>query len=236
MADTFFYEPTLDEHAILFELNEGTAHHCAQVLRMKEGEAIEITNGRGLLCTASIETISKKNCTVKILQRQFYPPAEKKVTVAISLLKNTDRFEWFLEKATELGIHEIVPLICNRTIRQNFRKDRMENITVAAMLQSRQTWLPHLHDAVTVEDWIRSSSNTTKLIAYCGPAQKKEMAAISLSPDTEILIGPEGDFSPVEILLAAENSYVPVSLGDTRLRTETAGVVASALLMNKIKS
>ena len=181
-------------------------------------------------------SITKKSCTVKIVQQQFYPAAEKKITVAISLLKNTDRFEWFLEKATELGIHVIVPLLCSRTIRQNFRKERMMNIVVAAMLQSRQLWLPHLHDVITIQDWIKLSPNKTKLISYCGPAYKKEINAITFTPDTEIIIGPEGDFSPVEILLAAEHGYIPVSLGDTRLRTETAGVVASALIINKIKT
>lgn len=235
MADTFFYEPLLLQNEKTFTLSENTAKHCIQVLRMKAGDIMELTNGKGLLCKASIENIDRKNCLVKIIEEQIHPPSSHKISIAISILKNADRFEWFAEKATEMGVNEIIPLICNRTIRHNFRKERMQNIIISAMLQSQQLWLPQLHDAVSFEKYISSSPNKTKLIAHCGQAEKKRPDEIIFSSSAEIIIGPEGDFTSNEIIFATENNYIPVSLGHTRLRTETAGVVAAALLTNKIR-
>ena len=236
MADTFFYEPLLQQNENILSLSENTSKHCTQVLRMKVGDVLELTNGKGLLCKASIQNIDKKNCVVKIVEEEIHPPHLHKISIAISILKNADRFEWFVEKATEMGITEIIPLICNRTLKQNFRIDRMQNIVVSAMLQSKQVWLLQLQEVRLFEKHISSSSpNKIKLIAYCGIAEKKDFNAINFSSSAEILIGPEGDFSANEIMLAKENNYIPISLGNTRLRTETAGVVAAAVLTNKIR-
>jgi len=179
----------------------------------------------------SILAADKKYTEVKIEETAFHTPVERKVCVAISLLKNTSRFEWFLEKSTEIGISEIIPLICHRTERQHFRHDRMNNILIAAMLQSQQAWLPMLHEPKKFSE-ILASSHQQKFIAHCEQQQKQAIKDGALTNDILFLIGPEGDFTPEEIGMALQHSFQPVSLGNTRLRTETAGVVASTLLMN----
>ena len=161
--------------------------------------------------------------------------ATRKVSIAISLIKNTSRFEWFLEKATEIGVAEIVPLICNRTERQHFRYDRMKGILVSAMLQSQQCWLPVLHEPVLFEKHIEQSSKDEsgfRMIAHCLETKKQSITQTEIAQHTklQLLIGPEGDFTENEIQLALSNQFAAVSLGETRLRTETAGVVAAALL------
>ena len=157
----------------------------------------------------------------------------KKISIAISLLKTAARFEWFLEKATEIGVCEIQPLISARTEHTRFRHDRMNAIVIAAMLQSQQVWLPILQEPVEFTKYIPRSNYAQKLIAHCEEEQKQLIKNLPVSSDTQILIGPEGDFTPEEIELALANQYLPVTLGDTRLRAETAGVVAATLLINR---
>ena len=213
-------------------LPEDTSKHCIQVLRMKAGELLRLTDGKGNLFTTRISQADKKNCIVTVEEKIYVPPATKKVSIAISLLKNANRFEWFLEKATEMGISEIIPVICKRTERQHFWFERMHNILVSAMLQSQQAWLPLLHEPQAVEKIISTSAYVQKLIAHCEEADKKPINDIAEGNDIQILVGPEGDFTTTEIDLAAQHGFKQVSLGDTRLRTETAGIVAAALLMN----
>lgn len=231
MALPYFYEHDLLPGTTVFTLSEGTSKHCVQVLRMKEGELLNLTNGKGNLFTATILSPDKKRTEVKIEATKFTSKALRKVSIGISLLKNNSRFEWFLEKATEIGVAEIIPLISERTERQHFRHDRMNNILIAAMLQSQQTWLPLLHEPQKFES-ITLTSSPQKFIAHCEEQQKQELKDFRLADDVMILIGPEGDFSPSEIASALGSNFNPVSLGNTRLRTETAGVVAATLLMN----
>jgi len=203
---------------------------------MKEGEKLNLTDGKGSLIEAEITDANKKHCSVKVTNSQLTTHNSPKITIAISLLKNTNRFEWFLEKVTEIGISEIIPLICDRTEKQKFRHERMKGICVSAMLQSQQTWLPVLHEPVRFEDLIiRQFDNCQRLIAHCLEEGKQNLnhRLISKSSNQLIAIGPEGDFSKDEIRLALENNFIPVSLGDTRLRTETAGIVASVLLVSQ---
>jgi len=228
----FFFEEDLSPQTSNIILNEETSKHCVQVLRMKEGEQLQLTDGKGNLFTSTIINADKKNCEVKIQQTKCEKHGNKNISIAISLLKNPSRFEWFLEKATEIGITEIIPLLCKHTERAHFRFDRMKNILVAAMLQSRQVWLPVLHEPVSFQKLIDSSADRQKFIAYCGEGEKKIVKDISLQKNIQILIGPEGDFDKEEINLALQNNYLPVSLGETRLRTETAGIVAATLLVN----
>lgn len=213
-------------------LNEETSKHCIQVLRMKTGEALHLSDGKGGLHKAIITTEHKRNCEVNILESTFQEHKGRKVSVAISLLKNTNRLEWFLEKATEMGITEIIPLLCQRTEKQQFRFDRMNQILISAMLQSQQTWLPILHQPTKIETVINQSNYSQKLVAHCEETNKQSIPELSIADDVQILIGPEGDFTTTEIDLALQNGYLPISLGETRLRTETAGVVAAALLVN----
>jgi 16S rRNA (uracil1498-N3)-methyltransferase len=233
MSLPFFYEPQLPVTGAHFTLSEETSRHCTQVLRMKEGEVLQLTDGRGNSCTASIISEDKKKTVVMIQEQSRVPAPEKQTSIAIALLKNNSRFEWFLEKATEIGVTEIQPLITQRTEHTRFRYDRMQGILIAAMLQSQQTWLPVLHEPVEFTDCVTRSTWQLKLVAHCEEDRKELIKELPHSLHTQILIGPEGDFTPEEIRLALDHQFLPVSLGDTRLRAETAGIVASALLVNR---
>jgi 16S rRNA (uracil1498-N3)-methyltransferase len=213
-----------------FTLSEETSKHIIQVLRMKVGEQLQLTNGKGKIVTAEIIAEHKKNTGVKVISTSHIALPTSHITIAISLIKNNSRFEWFLEKATEIGVSEIIPLICERTEKQNFRYDRMKNILISAMLQSQQTWLPTLHEAVKFSEVVKRISQQNKFIAHCIDGEKKQLSNHSIHQSSIILIGPEGDFTKDEIELAMQNNFVPVSLGDTRLRTETAGIVATVIL------
>ena len=227
-------------------MDEDNSKHIVQVLRMKKGERLNLTDGKGNLLTAEIIDDHKKHCRVEIIDSRFTSPSaaegllkarhdSRRITIAISLLKNSNRFEWFLEKATEIGIHEIIPLICKRTEKQKFREDRMQNILISAMLQSQQCWLPVLHRPIEYELIFRQEEiihTSQKFIAHCIEEEKRNLADLvneTLSSQI-ILIGPEGDFTNEEVQLAMHNHFDAVSLGDTRLRAETAGIVAATIL------
>ena len=229
----FFFEENIpDERS--FILSEETSKHIVQVLRMHENENFLITNGKGQVLTARLIKANKKNAGVQIINKSVNQRLNPKVSIAISLLKNTNRFEWFSEKATEIGISEIIPIICDRTEKQHFRYDRMKNIIVSAMLQSQQAWLPVLCKPMKFEEIVKSALQKNKYIAHCIDDKKNNLSDEIVSKgDQLILIGPEGDFTKDEITTALKNSYTPVSLGGTRLRTETAGIVAAVLLLNK---
>lgn len=231
MAFPFFYQPNIIAAPSLL-LSEETSKHCVQVLRMKQGEHLQLTDGKGNAYVASISKSDRRQCEVSIEASSFLPQPTRQISIGISLLKNATRFEWFLEKATEMGVTEIIPLLCSRTERQHFRFDRMQSIVIAAMLQSQQVWLPMLHQPTNIQTTLQSSTEKQKLIAHCETAVKPTIATLSISNTVQILIGPEGDFTIPEIDIAVQNNYQPVSLGNTRLRTETAGVVAAALLVN----
>jgi len=224
----YFFEPSIDVSNTHFELSEVTSKHCIQVLRMRGGESLHLTDGIGNLYTASIVEPDKKKTVVKIDSVVHTPAPTKNVCIAIGLLKNTGRFEWFLEKATEMGVTKIVPLICERSERSNLKGERMMGVLVAALIQSKQTWLPVLSEPITVAHFIDKHPTSQKLIAHCEEGNKTELKDIVHSNDTSILIGPEGDFTADEIEAALSANYIPVSLGSTRLRTETAGMVAAA--------
>jgi 16S rRNA (uracil1498-N3)-methyltransferase len=232
----YFYIPFIDKDLPEIDLDEDSSRHIVQVLRMKPGEQIRLTDGKGNLLVAAILEAHKKKCRVNIQERVWRTPPEKKISIAISLLKNANRFEWFLEKATEIGVKEIIPLLCERTEKQHFRQDRMQHILVSAMLQSQQAWLPELRTPTPFPQTAAGSAATytKKLIAYCEEDQRIPVLEAMRSPDAPgsclILIGPEGDFSQKEIALAREQGFMPVSLGSTRLRSETAGMVAATLL------
>ena len=232
MALPYFYQPQIPAGSLSLELNEETSRHCIQVLRMQPGEKLQLTDGNGTLYTAIISKADKRNAVVQIIASAITPAPEKKVSIAISLLKNSSRFEWFLEKATELGVTEIIPLICRRTEKQQARSQRLQTILIAAMLQSQQTYLPKLQEAVAFTAVVGSSNYQQKLMAHCEPADKALLGSLLIENDVQLLIGPEGDFTQEEIALALQHKYLPVSLGTNRLRTETAGIAAAVLLTN----
>lgn len=233
MALPFFYIESFDASQQLITLNEETSKHVVQVLRMQAGEQLNLTDGKGSLLTAAISDAHKKHCVVQIQTASHKPLAARKTIIAVSLVKNASRFEWFLEKATELGVTEIIPLLCERTERQHFRYDRMKGIVVSAMLQSQQTWLPVLHEPIKFKNLkMMQFENALKLIAHCEETQKNSFSNFQIDQFSNciILIGPEGDFTNTEINQALEAEYKPVMLGETRLRTETAAVAAATLL------
>jgi 16S rRNA (uracil1498-N3)-methyltransferase len=230
MSLPLFFVETIDPSVSSIVLNEDTSRHVVQVLRKACGESIQLTDGKGTLISASIIDAHKKKCIVQINKVDKTEASQKNITIAISLVKNTARFEWFLEKATEIGVTSIIPLICERTEKQHFRYDRMKGILISAMLQSKQTWLPELKEPMSYKEAVKNCAIRTKYIAHCeNTSEKKRLQVDPIHNSAIILIGPEGDFSDEEISLALSNGFLPVSLGDTRLRTETAGVVAAVL-------
>ncbi len=233
MSLPFFYITKYDPSQKEIVLDEDTSRHVVQVLRMKKGEELNLTDGKGDLINCEIIDDHKKHCLVGIKGTRHKVQGTRKVCVAISLLKNTNRFEWFLEKATEIGVSSIIPLICERTEKEKFRLDRLNGICISAMLQSQQCWLPELKEPVRFDNLpMIQFDNVIKLIAHCEDSDKKSLINYQSDKFSNCLIaiGPEGDFTGSEIELAIQHGFIPVSLGETRLRTETAGVVAAALL------
>ncbi len=235
MALPFFYTRDYDPAASTITLDEENSRHIIQVLRMKRGGELKLTDGKGNLLTVAIADDHKRKCAVQVKDKTFMAAPARKIFIAISLLKNANRFEWFLEKATEIGVSEIIPLICRRTEKEKFRHDRMEAILISAMLQSQQCWLPVLHEPIGFELLLRQEeivNASQKFIAHCIEHEKRSLADMVNDNLTSqvILIGPEGDFTTEEIEFARQNNFDAVSLGDTRLRTETAGVVAATIL------
>lgn len=213
-------------------MNEETSKHVSQVLRMQRGDQLQLTDGKGMLQTAAIIEPHKKHTSVKILESEVFPEPKPKIVIGISPLKMISRFEWFLEKATELGVTEIIPLKCERTERQQFRHERMQHILVAGMIQSRQVWLPQFVEIQKFEHVVTKNQYLNKFIAHCADKPKSSFADSLKSAvgDRIVLIGPEGDFSAKEIEIAESNNFISVSLGNTRLRTETAGMTACVLM------
>jgi 16S rRNA (uracil1498-N3)-methyltransferase len=231
MSIPFFYFPRQLPDRGSVVLNEESSKHIVQVLRMKTGEQVKLANGLGQICTAEITLEHKKNTEVNIIASERQEKPLIKSTIGISLVKNTSRFEWFLEKATELGITSIIPLLCTRTEKQHFRHDRMKNILVSAMLQSQQAWMPELSEPLPFVQVINEATQELKMIAHCLEEKKSSLREqLHNNHSSIILIGPEGDFTKEEISQALEQHFLPVTLGETRLRTETAGVAAAVLL------
>lgn len=230
MALPYFFTSAITAEELT--LDEDNSRHIVQVLRMDTAEHILLTDGKGTSAEAEIILANKKHCTVHVINRVYHPRPARQLTIAISLIKNVSRFEWFLEKATELGTASIIPLICERTEKQKFRIDRFSNICKSAMLQSMQYWLPDLHEAQSFDDVIKQAAQQQKLIAHCVEDEKQELLlyAADSSFSRIILIGPEGDFTTDEIEAAKGSGFKPVSLGHTRLRTETAGMYAAVVL------
>ncbi|WP_348800083.1 16S rRNA (uracil(1498)-N(3))-methyltransferase [Flavobacterium adhaerens] len=232
-----FYNPNINETTNSFSFDKEESKHIVKVLRKKEADILYVTNGLGVLFKTEIVLASDNKCTVEILSIEKKEAPKYKLHLAVAPTKMNDRYEWFLEKATEIGIQEITPIICDRSERKIINVDRFEKIILSAMKQCNQLYLPKLNPAISLKDFLKAEKEGKLLIAHCEETNKKSLKTI-LTPNTDytILIGPEGDFSTKEIQLAFEKKYTPVSLGETRLRTETAAVVAchSVVFTNEI--
>ncbi|MGV3459518.1 MAG: 16S rRNA (uracil(1498)-N(3))-methyltransferase [Flavobacterium sp.] len=223
-----FYNPDIQQGDTTFTFDKEESRHIVRVLRKKEGDTIHISNGKGSLFTSEIMFASEKKCEVSISSEQFFEPAQYYLHLAVAPTKMNDRYEWFLEKATEIGISEITPLICEHSERTIFKADRFEKILQSAMKQSLQYYLPKLNEPVPFKNFIADKKDGRLFIGHCEETDKKLLKTeLQSKQKVTILIGPEGDFSTKEIELALSNGYAPVSLGNTRLRTETAAVVAA---------
>lgn len=223
-----FYFSALHAEQSIVDLNDDIRHHAVTVLRMSEGEQLMLTNGKGLSATATIQTATKKQLTVRVLNFTNHPSPQRKLILGVSLLKNAARFEWMLEKVTEIGITEIFPLRCERTEKQHYKKERFEQIIISACLQSQQFHFPLLNEPIGFQEMLNQQLPQQKFIAHCIDSEKSLLS--STQGDAVLLIGPEGDFTQQEIERAIALQFIPVSLGDTRLRTETAGVVGAVLI------
>ena len=222
-----FYNPDIDESTESFSFDKEESRHIIKVLRKKDSDILHVTNGSGLLFETEITLASDNKCIVQVLSITKTDKPKFRLHLAVAPTKMNDRFEWFLEKATEIGIQEITPIICDRSERKVVNLERFEKIILSAMKQSNETFLPKLNEAISFKEFIKQKNEGLQLIAHCEETDKKSLKEI-LKPNESVtmLIGPEGDFSEKEIALALENNYQPVTLGNTRLRTETAAIVA----------
>jgi 16S rRNA (uracil1498-N3)-methyltransferase len=229
-----FYLPELSGDTALGSivmLNSEESVHCAKVLRLDEGDVIQITNGSGSIFQGTLENSSPKGCSAKIVSKEFFPKNRSNIHLAVAPTKNISRYEWYLEKATEIGIDEITPLICRHSERQNLRIDRLNKVITSAVKQSLNAWHPLLHEPSSFSEFIKQTSKSQKFIAYMDEQPRPHLKDICVQGTPAIvLIGPEGDFNPDEIDQAFKSGYKAVSLGKSRLRTETAAVVACHIL------
>ena len=220
-----FYQPELKNG--LLELSQEETRHAVRVLRLGVGDEVEITDGKGTRALVEITETSKRNCSFQILNEttEERPVLPK---VAIAPTKSIDRFEWFLEKAVEIGVSEICPVLCSNSERKIIKPERSEKVLLAAMKQSQRNWLPRLHPLTSYSDFI-ALANEPLLLAHCREAEKVSISK-KLETESWILIGPEGDFNEEEIELALSKNATEIELGKSRLRTETAGIFALSVM------
>ncbi|MEL7118170.1 MAG: 16S rRNA (uracil(1498)-N(3))-methyltransferase [Bacteroidota bacterium] len=213
-------------------LPDEETRHVVQVMRMKVGEQINIVDGKGIWYKANIVELMRKHCAVKIFETEDRSALhDYKVNIAIAPTKNINRFEWFLEKVTEIGINSISPIFCERSERKKVRMDRLHKVMVAAMKQSLKAKLPLLNEPVRFDDFVEQKLEEQKFIAYLGEDVKGHLKSnYEKEQNVTILIGPEGDFSDDEIQKAKGKGFIGVSLGPSRLRTETAGIAACHII------
>ncbi|MGB7785356.1 MAG: 16S rRNA (uracil(1498)-N(3))-methyltransferase [Salinimicrobium sp.] len=223
-----FYHPEVKEadKEVVFSRDE--SRHIVKVLRKKEGDELQLTNGKGWIFQTKIISADQNSCTAKVISSEKEPPAPYHLHLAVAPTKMNDRYEWFLEKATEIGIHEITPVICDHSERKVVKLNRYERVLQSALKQSLHTRFPVLNEPVNFKDFMSREHNGQKFIAHCEEDGEKQQLFQQLKKNSAVtvLIGPEGDFSSEEIATAIKNQWHPVSLGNSRLRTETAAIVA----------
>lgn len=221
-----FYTPDLQDDN--YRLSEEESKHCVRVLRLTQGDTLFLVDGKGLFCEAVIVAAHPKACMLKVTDKKpGFGKRGYELTIAVSPTKHIDRYEWFLEKATEIGIDGVIPLISRYSERKEIKPERLEKVMVAAIKQSIKAYLPQLQSLQTFKQVLKTPFDGQKFIAHCNNGEKILLRDAVIKGEKElILIGPEGDFSEEEVASAVMEGFVPVSLGDSRLRTETAALVA----------
>ena len=228
-----FFAPDI---ATTLALPEEESRHCVRVLRLVEGDEIEVIDGLGTLYRCRIAMAHSKHCGVEIVSQEACPPHwGSKIAIAVAPTKNLDRIEWMAEKCTEMGIDRIIPLLCRHSERKVLKTERLHKILVAAMKQSLKAQLPQLDELTPIKDLIGENSDGQRFIAYCDESlprnERKNLAQVyDPSRDALVMIGPEGDFDPAEVDAALKAGFIPVTLGESRLRTETAALFAIATI------
>jgi 16S rRNA (uracil1498-N3)-methyltransferase len=222
-----FFAPDITDK--YYSLDEKESRHCVKVLRMKKGTIVNLIDGRGSLFEGVIQEPDSRRCIIEITSvTNDFEKRDYSLHIAISPLKNMERFEWFIEKSVEIGVDEITPVICSRTEKPGIKSERIKGLIISAMKQSLKTRLTLLQDPVNFEEFINYVNSESLMIAHCSNDidRKSIKDTYKKGEDTVILIGPEGDFTNDEISLALRNGYKSVHLGKSRLRSETAGVAA----------
>lgn len=238
--ERFFYARTASEASATISLPDDEAQHAVRVLRLTEGDEVWAMNGRGAFFRCEIALASRKACELNVLEAL---PQSKTwhgtLTLAIAPTKNMDRIEWMVEKAVEIGVDRIVPLLCHNSERTVVKTERLERIAVSAMKQSRKPWVTGIEPLTKFEDLVETATGK-RFIAHCHNDLGERINLCDFTnegkEDMTVLVGPEGDFTAEEVTAAVKSGFVPVSLGESRLRTETAGMVAVHLmqLINKL--
>ena len=223
-----FYHPEISpsEKQVIFPKDE--SKHIVKVLRKKEGDLLHITNGKGFLFETELRVAGTNSCIAEVLSFEETAPPPYYLHLAVAPTKMNDRYEWFLEKAAEIGIQEITPVICEHSERKVVKLERFERVLQSAVKQSLHTFMPKLNEAVPFNEFLEQHKEGQRYIAHCEDQQEKSSlkGRMQLNSPVTILIGPEGDISSEEIKLALQDRWTPVSLGESRLRTETAAIVA----------
>lgn len=223
-----FYAPDILTNPVL---PENDSQHCIRVLRRRMGDLIEVIDGQGHRFKCRIADPHSKHTLVEIEESEVIPlPWQGEISIAVAPTKHLDRMEWLVEKLVEIGINRFIPLLCTHSERKEIKRERIEKIAVSAMKQSLKTWMPKIDEMTPISSFIKEMdhSQAQRFVAYCDPEIPRRNLAKELKPDkdTVILIGPEGDFSPEEIKTTIDSGFIPVTLGDCRLRTETAALAA----------
>jgi 16S rRNA (uracil1498-N3)-methyltransferase len=222
-----FYAPDISND--FYTLDEKESKHCIRVLRMTKGTAVRLIDGKGNLFVGRIDNPDPKKCTIAITEIiKDFEKRNYRLHLAISPVKNAERFEWFVEKSVEIGVDEITPLICRNTEKPGIKRERVNNLIISAMKQSLKTTLTVLNQPCNFKDFLNNDFNGVRMIAHCNDSFKRDKISevCSVNENAIILIGPEGDFCVEEISTAIEAGFSSVHLGQSRLRTETAGVAA----------
>lgn len=211
----------------LIELPEEEAHHAVSVLRLKSGDRIGMLDGKGTRVEAELEEVSKRSCTARVMDRTlFQPERTARIHLAVAPTKQMERFEWFVEKAVEVGVDRITPVLTARTERGKLRPDRLERVAVAAMKQSQRTWLPKIDEMIPLSALIVQQLPPQRYFGWCEGRHEALMNSYSPANEVLVVIGPEGDLTPQEADELRSASFAAVSIGTARLRTETAALTA----------